>query len=400
VPNGVERKLLIELCTLFFLHGMAMGAWFVPLATVLDAHQLQGIKPFAFATSAIAAFISPLFFGAMADRHVAPVRVLQALAVATALIMAGVALALRNAASPLIILGLIQLLALCLTPTWGLTNAIVLGQLSDARKQFGPIRAVATLGWMAGCWVVSALDADRSAMATVVSACAWLALAAFLMLLPATAPSLGGERLTIRQRLGLDALVLFKEHDHRVVFLTLALFAIPIAAFYPYTPSHLRDLGLEHTSAWMSLGQVSEIAAMLALPWLLTTFRLKHILGAGLIFGLLRYVLCALDGKAWVLTGVALHGVGFTCFFITVQVYLDQRIDPIWRTRAQALYTVMLSGAGNLVGYVGTGVWLQWCGRNGATDWRAYWGGLAAAVAIVCGYFFVAYRGRLSQKEN
>jgi MFS family permease len=146
-----ERKLLIKLCVLFFLHGMAMGAWFVPLATVLDAYHLQSIKPYAFATGAIAAFISPLFFGAMADRHVAPVRVLQALAVATAVITGSVALALHHAASPLIVLGLIQLLALCLTPTWGLTNAIVLGQLSDARKQFGPVRAVATLGWMFSC---------------------------------------------------------------------------------------------------------------------------------------------------------------------------------------------------------------------------------------------------------
>lgn len=395
-----DRKLLIKLCVLFFLHGMAMGAWFVPLATVLDAYQLQSIKPYAFATSAIAAFISPLFFGAMADRHMAPTRVLQALAVATAVIMAGVALALHHAASPLVVLGLIQLLALCLTPTWGLTNAIVLGQLSDARKQFGPVRAVATLGWMAGCWVVSAMDADRSAAASVVSLCAWLVLAAFLKLLPATAPALVGEGLTIKQRLGLDALVLLKQHDHRVVFLTLALFAIPIAAFYPYTPSHLRDLGLEHTSAWMSLGQVSEIAAMLALPWLLKTFRLKYILGAGLLFGLFRYVFCALDGKGWVLAGVALHGVGFTCFFITVQVYLDQRIDPIWRTRAQALYTVMLSGAGNLVGYVGTGAWLHYCSQNGATDWRVYWSGLAAVVALVCGYFIVAYRGRAAANEN
>ncbi len=55
---------------------MAMGAWFVPLSTVLDAHGLQSIKPLAFATSATAAFVSPLLFATMADRHLGAVRVL------------------------------------------------------------------------------------------------------------------------------------------------------------------------------------------------------------------------------------------------------------------------------------------------------------------------------------
>ncbi len=376
---------------------MAMGSWFVPLGTVLDGHRLEIIKPFAFATSAVAAFVSPLFFGAMADRHVAPTRVLRWLAIATAIAMVLVVVALRNGANAWLVLALIQLQALFLTPTWGITNAIVFGQLRDAERQFGPIRAVATLGWMAGCWVVSALQADRSSTACIVSACVWAVLAVFGSLLPAVVPVATGERLTIRQRLGLDALVLFKERNHRVVFLTVALFAIPLAAFYPYTPTHLRDLGLEHTSAWMSLGQVTEIIAMLALPQLLVRWRLKQILGAGLAFGVLRYVLCTLDGKAWVLTGVTLHGFAFTLFFITVQIYLDRRIDPVWRTRAQALYTVMLSGVGNLLGYLGTGAWLHACRSDGVIRWSLYWGVLAAAVAVVCVYFLMAYRGQPKQ---
>lgn len=393
VQRNTGWKLIAELCGLFFLHGMAMGSWFVPLGTVLDGHHLQFIKPFAFATSAVAAFVSPLFFGAMADRHVAPSRVLQWLAVGTAATMTCVVLALRSNANGWFVLALIQLQALCLAPTWGLSNAIVFGQLRNAERQFGPIRAVATLGWMAGCWLVSALEADRSSVAFIFSGCVWTLLAAFLTLVPKLAPAGGAERLTIRQRLGLDALVLMRETNHRVVFLTVALFAIPLAAFYPYTPTQLRDLGLEHTSAWMSLGQVTEVIAMLALPYLLSRFRLKQILGAGLAFGVLRYVLCSFDGKIFVLSGVTLHGFAFTLFFITVQIYLDRRVDPVWRTRAQALYTVMLSGIGNLVGYLGTGAWLDACRRGGVTRWSIYWGALAGCVAIVAIYFVSAYRG-------
>src|ERR1035438_1438270 len=85
-----------ELLVLFFIQGAAMAVWFVPLGPILDAHGLHGIKPFAFAASAVAAFISPLAFGAMADRHVPPATVLRWLAVATAAFMTLISTAMRD----------------------------------------------------------------------------------------------------------------------------------------------------------------------------------------------------------------------------------------------------------------------------------------------------------------
>lgn len=84
VLRTIRKAEYLELITLFFLQGAALGIWFVPLSNVLDAHGLQSIKPYAFASSALAAFISPLIFGAMADRHASPVKVLRGLSLATA----------------------------------------------------------------------------------------------------------------------------------------------------------------------------------------------------------------------------------------------------------------------------------------------------------------------------
>src|SRR4051812_1794378 len=97
-----------ELSALFFLHGMAMSMWFVPLSTVLDAHGLKAIKPYAFAASALAAFVSPLIFGAMADRHIGPVRVLRWLAAATAVAMALAATSIQLGWSAWLVLAVIQ----------------------------------------------------------------------------------------------------------------------------------------------------------------------------------------------------------------------------------------------------------------------------------------------------
>ncbi|HYV31238.1 MAG TPA: MFS transporter, partial [Candidatus Binatia bacterium] len=179
VLRTIRRAEYAELIMLFFIQGAALGMWFVPLSTVLDAHGLHAIKPYAFASSALAAFISPLIFGAMADHHASPVKVLRGLALATALAMVLASTAIKLRWHPWLALALIQLHALCSSPTWSISSTIVFARLADAKKEFGPIRAMATLGWMAGCWLVSALGADASALAGYSGAVMWLAVCAF-----------------------------------------------------------------------------------------------------------------------------------------------------------------------------------------------------------------------------
>lgn len=392
--NRLPWVLYVELTALYFVQGAALGMYFVPLTTVLDAHGLQAIKPFAFATSGIAAFISPLFFGAMADRHAAPLTVLRGLALATAVSMALVSWTIQRGGSPWVALAAIQLHALCSSPAWSIAATVVFARLRDARTEFGPIRAVATLGWMAGCWLVSGLDADASTRSGLLGAAAWLVVAGLTFVVPGKdGPRLGGPA-TLRERFGLDALTLLKNSDHRVVFITAALFNVSMAAFYPYTPPHLRELGFAHTASWMSLGQVTEIVAMLALARLLTRWRLKWIIALGIGFGVVRFALCALDARAWLLLGISLHGASYTLVAITAQIYLEQRVDPAWRARAQALMSLMVGGAGNLAGYLGAGWWFSRTAGPAGQQWPLFWCGLAAASGAVGVYFLFAYHGR------
>jgi MFS family permease len=194
--------------------------------------------------------------------------------------------------------------------------------------------------------------------------------------------------------MGWDALTLLRHHDHRVVFLTLALFSIPLAAFYPFTPPHLQHLGFQRTSAWMSLGQVTEIIAMLCIAGLLANWRLKWIFAAGLLIGLLRYAMCAVNQRAWLLVGVTLHGFSFTLVFITAQIYLNERVETAWRARAQALMSLMSGGVGNLIGYLSTGLWFEACSQGPTTRWTLFWSCLTAAIGCVFLFFLIAYHGR------
>lgn len=371
-----------------------MAIWFVPLAVILDAHGMSFIKPFAYAANALAAFVSPLMFGAMADRHVPPAKVLRWLATATAISMALIATAIKFQCNQWLVLGLIQLFSLSYAPMFSISTAIVFARLADAKKEFGSIRACATIGWMTGCLLVSLLNADTSSFACYIGALMWLLVAGFTFFLPKLEVPKSAENLKWRERLGLDALALLKNRDTRVVFIVTTLFNIPLSAFYPYAPTHMHALGLTHTSAWMSLAQVSEIIAMFSLGWLLLNWRLKWIFACGLAIGVLRFALSSMNGIPWLLAGVALHGASFTLVFITAAIYLDQRIDSAWRTRAQALLSLLNGGVGNLIGYLGTGWWFAACTQTNATHWPVFWAGLALMVTVVMIYFLAAYHGR------
>ncbi len=386
-----------EYSALMFIQAAAMAAWFVPLGSVLDAHGLGAIKPMAFAASALAAFISPLFFGAMADRHVSPVKVLRGLALATGIAMALATTAIQRGSPVWVILGLIQLHAFCTAPTWGLASTIVFARLKDARQEFGPIRAMGTLGWMAGCLLISSMNADTSPLAGYSGAVIWLLVAAFTFFLPPTEPP-PTVQVAWHERLGLDALTLLKHPRHRVVFVTAGLMNMAIAAFYPYAPTHLRELGFQHTTAWTSLGQVTEVVAMFTLGGLLLRWPMKWLVAAGLGFGVLRFAFSACDTRGWLLLGVTLHGASFVLVLILAQIYLEKNVEIAWRARAQALFSLMTSGVGNLLGYLGSGWWFQVCTPGAATHWPRFWGGLAATVAGVLVYFLMAYQTEAEDK--
>lgn len=383
-----------ELMALLFLHGMALAAWFVPMGTVLQACGLGAWTPFAFGASAVAALMSPLFFGAMADRSVPPINVLRWVCLGTGLLSLVTAFALKQKLEGVSIWLLIQLQALLSVPTNSLSGSIVLARVANSHGQFGAIRAMGTAGWMAGCWIVSGLHLDASENTFVLSGILWFVLSAYTLLLPAgVVQSSTSGRLTLRQRFGLDALSLLKDHDHRVIFITAALVAIPFAAFYPYTPTHMKDLGMERTSAWMSLGQVIEVAIMFTIGSVMVDWKLKWVILVGLFSGLVRYLFYAMDGQIPLLLGVCMHGMAFTFTYISTQIYLARRIAPQWRTRAQALLSLLVGGVGNLTGYLVTGTWLAMCTNGSDVNWQQYWIGLGLLVLAVLIYFAINYQG-------
>lgn len=384
-----------KLGVLFLLHGAALGFWGVSLSAVLRSHGFESIVPYVFATTSVAALLSPLAVGALADQRFSAERVLRWLGVGTLVFLGLLFWAIHRRWSPWLVLLLAQAHALWSAPTFGLTTSLVLGRLTDARQQFGLIRLWATVGWMVAGWIVSwVLRADDSPVSGWAGCAGWILVVLFTFLLPpAPLTDLRPQR-SWREIMGLDALHLLRHHDHGIVFVSAALLNIPLAAFYPFTVLHLQDLGVRHATAAMTLGQVTEILGMIWISSLLGRLRLKWVFLAGIGFGVLRYALFALNSRPALYAGIFLHGLCFTLFIITAQIYLEQRIPVEMRARAQALLTLMMSGIGSLAGMLGCGWWRVHCMAGGRTDWAIFWTGLALAVSGVFVFFALSYRGR------
>ena len=116
-----------------------------------------------------------------------------------------------------------------------------------------------------------------------------------------------------------------RQRDHLVFFVVTALFSIPLAAFYMYGPEFLKALGDPHPTGTMTVAQVLEVVAMLALAAIMTRYSVKVVLSWALGISALRFGMSAVAGVTglvgWHIAGIALHGLGYTFYFVTAQVF-------------------------------------------------------------------------------
>lgn len=385
----------VPLAVLFFLHAAAMAANTVPLANVLKSHGISGqATTFAFCTGGIAAFISPMIAGSLADRRVAPERLLAALCYGSACFLTLTYWAIQHHWGTACVLGSMMAYALVTAPGFGLLTSIVLSRLKDARKEFGPLRAWATWGWMVSSFSISwLLHADKSPASGYGAAVIFLVEACFCLTLRPTPPTPSKAPRRWRDFFGWEALQLLRHPDHRLIFLTSVIFSAILSTFYRYSSAHLLDLGDPSPSATMGFAQVLEGIAMFALAGLLTRFRLKWVLLAGLLAGVLRMGLMATNMQSLLVLSIALHGPVFVLFYPTTQIYLEQRVDHHLRAQGQALLSLLNSGVGNLSGYLLIGIWHTHCTTAAGVDWTKFWTPIGIGTALLSLFFAVFYQG-------
>ena len=154
--------------------------------------------------------------------------------------------------------------------------------------------------------------------------------------------------------MGLDALEKLWSKPFFVFALSSLLISIPLSAYYAYAPVFVSSAGLVSPAFKMSFGQISEVAFMVAMPFFFARLGVKWMLVAGMGAWVLRYTLFALAAPAgafWlIMFGILLHGICYDFFFVTGQIFVDQKSSDDIRGQAQGFLVLLTYGVGMLVG--------------------------------------------------
>jgi nucleoside transporter len=230
----------------------------------------------------------------------------------------------------------------------------------------------------------------------------------FSLTLPHTPPPSKGQSVSVRQVLGLDALVMLKRPSYAVFAVASILACIPLTFYYSFTNAYLNDLHVPNAAGKMALGQVSEVGMMLLMPFILRRVTVKSILLMGMVAWTVRYVLLAYGGPdtgMWMFyVAILLHGICYDFFFMTGQLYTDQEAPSHLRSAAQGLITFLTYGAGMLIGSLISGWTVDYfshaAGGVVTRNWQGFWisSALSAFLVLVLIAVFFRSRSRIEAK--
>ena len=175
------------------------------------------------------------------------------------------------------------------------------------------------------------------------------------------------------------------------------IICIPLAFYFQLAASCLGDMKIEDTTAKMSLGQVSEIFFMLAMPFFFARLGVKKMLLIGMLAWAARYALFAVGAAdpvhpvGWMLmSGILLHGICYDFFFVTGYIYVDKAAPKEIRGAAQGFLVLVTLGAGMFIGAKVAGM-IKANYTSDVADWQAIWmwpAGMAAVVLLLFGLLF------------
>lgn len=386
--GGKSKK--TQLSLMMFFQFFIQGSWYVTMGTYLgQTLHFTGVQiGLAYSTAAIAAIISPVIVGMIADRFFSANRVLAFLNIIGALLLVW----LTQITQFSLFFPVLLLYSICFMPTMSLCNSISFDNLLEPSKEFSRIRLFGSFGWIIAGLLISSMKLEPLSTPFLIAAGISLLAGIYALTLPYKAPVKQTEKVAVRQILGFDAFKLTKDRSFLVLLVFSALTCIPLAFYDSFTNLFIVNVGINNAAAAMSMGQVAEVIFLFAFPLIFLKLRYKGSIVAAIVAWVLMYGCFALGAytgqNGFIYAVLPLHGFCFTFFFVSGQLFVDERAPSSLRNSAQGLIAFATYGVGKYLGTLVAGsVVDHYTTAQGAYSWVSVWTvPFVMAVIILIGF--------------
>ncbi len=394
---GIKNRLII----MNFLQFFIWGAWLISIGGYLGGTLgFTGAEIGAvFSTLGIASLFMPAIMGIIADKWINAEKLLGICHIVGAMLLFWAS----TVTDPDIFFYVMLLNSMFYMPTIALNSTVsyvILEQKGyDVVKDFPPIRVWGTIGFIAAMWIVDLFGWKSSNMQLVFSGFSSIALGLYAISLPACKPVKSTQKKTLASRLGLDALVLFKQ-SRMAVFFLFAMFlgaALQITNAFggsfleSFNLTHPDTFGVKHPIVLLSISQMSETLFILTIPFFLRKFGIKKVMIMSIFAWVLRFGLFSIgdpgSGLYLLVLSMIVYGMAFDFFNISGSLFVEQEVPSSYRASAQGLFMMVTNGVGATLGGYGSGLIVDLFTKDGIRDWPTIWL-VFAGYALVLGLIF------------
>jgi len=398
----MEKKsmgITIRLSIMMFMQYLLLAVWWVPLAAYLTNMGVSGNeKALILSAMAIGCFVSPII-GMIADRFFSSEKVMVFINLGTALLLFLAA----GTDNPTHLFWFLLIAMFLYMPTWSLTSSIAMTH--STLDMFPKIRVFGSIGWVASAIfsIVAVrffhVDFDGTNLPFYSGVGITLVAALLNLTLPKTTPPAKGQKVSIREALGLGSISLMKDRNYSMFIILSFLFMIPFAVYFSYGSEFLMDKGFKYITVTMNWGQLVEIFVMLTIPFIIKKLGLHKLMLIAIFALLIRYVAFYFGGtrdmSGLYYIGILLHGLIFAYYFVGGQIYIDKRAPAELRAQSQGFFFLITMGLGLLVGNFFFG-WLiknsmQTVDGTAVYNWDQVWtitSAITLFVLLVFWFFF------------
>jgi MFS transporter, NHS family, xanthosine permease len=394
---GIKGRLIV----MNFLQFFIWGSWLISIGVYLGATlHFKGAEIGAvFSTLGIASLFMPAIMGIVADKWINAERLLGICHFVGAALLFWAS----TVTDPALFFYVMLLNSMFYMPTIALNNTvsyIVLGKNGfDVVKEFPPVRVWGTVGFIAAMWIVDLLGWKAGSTQLLLGSASSVVLGFYAFAMPACKPEKLNRGKTLVARLGLDALVLFKQ-GRMAVFILFAMFlgaALQITNAFgssfleSFNTTYPGSFGVRHPIVLLSISQISETLFILTIPFFLKRFGIKKVMLISMFAWVFRFGLFSVgnpgNGLVLLVLSMIVYGMAFDFFNISGSLFVENEVLSPYRASAQGIFMLATNGVGATLGGYGSGLVVDLFTKDGVQNWPAIW--LCFALyALVLGLIF------------